>query len=50
MGALEVNGQRYVTAVMQDTDEGRYRDTKILFDHVTGGSKEPEGQEPEGEE
>ncbi|MCI8376303.1 MAG: hypothetical protein HFI29_12870 [Lachnospiraceae bacterium] len=50
VGALEVNGQRYVTAVMQDTDEGRYRDTKILFDHVTGGSKEPEGQEPEGEE
>ncbi len=43
VGALEVNGRRYVTAVMQDSDEGRYKDTKILFDEVTGGGGEPEG-------
>lgn len=44
VGALEADGRRYVTAVMQDTDEGRYKDTKILFDEVTGGSG---GEEPE---
>lgn len=36
IGALEVNGRRYVTAVMQDTEEGRWNDTKILFDEAAG--------------
>lgn len=49
VGALEVNGHRYVTAVMQDSDEGRYKDTKILFDEVTGGSA-PEDEASGGEE
>ena len=49
VGALEFGGRRYVTAVMQDSDEGRYKDTKLLFDQVTGGAGgAPEG-EPEGE-
>lgn len=47
VGALEADGRRYVTAVMQDTDEGRYKDTKILFDEVTGGAG---GEEPDAEE
>lgn len=47
VGALEADGRRYVTAVMQDTDEGRYKDTKILFDEVTGGAG---GEEPGTEE
>ena len=46
IGALEADGRRYVTAVMQDTDEGRYKDTKLLFDEVTGGA----GTVQEGEE
>ena len=45
VGALEANGRRYVTAVMQDSDEGRYKDTKILFDEVTGGGGEEPGTE-----
>ena len=40
VGALEVNGHRYVTAVMKDSEEGRWKDTKILFDHVAGSGEE----------
>lgn len=40
IGALEADGRRYVTAVMQDTEEGRWADTKILFDEASG--KQPE--------
>ena len=40
VGALEVDGRRYVTAVMKDSEEGRWKDTKILFDHVAGGGEE----------
>ena len=50
VGALEAGGRRYVAAVMQDTDEGRYKDIKILFDEVTGGGGEAPEPEPEGEE
>lgn len=49
VGALEADGRTYVTAVMQDTDEGRYRDTKLLFDHVTGGGSDTGEEEPEAE-
>ena len=50
VGALEVDGRRYVTAVMQDSDEGRWKDTKTLFDYVTGAGGEEGGTEPEGED
>ncbi len=40
VGALEVDGRRYVTAVMRDSEEGRWKDTKTLFDHVAGGGEE----------
>ncbi len=36
VGALEVDGRRYVTAVMRDSEEGRWKDTKTLFDHAAG--------------
>lgn len=36
VGALEVNGKRYVTAVMQDSEEGRWKDTRTLFDYAAG--------------
>lgn len=36
IGAIEINGRRYLTAVMQDTEEGRWKDTKILFDEAAG--------------
>lgn len=50
VGALEADGRRYVAAVMQDTDEGRYKDMKILFDQVTGGGGETPETEGEGGE
>lgn len=34
VGALEIGGRRYVTAVMQDSADGRWRDTKTLFDEA----------------
>lgn len=34
IGALEIDGRRYVTAVMQDSEDGRWQDTKILFDEA----------------
>ena len=49
IGALEADGRRYVTAVMQDTAEGRYKDTKLLFDEVTGRGGEPENEPGEEE-
>lgn len=36
IGALEVDGRRYVTAVMQDSEEGRWKDTCTLFDLASG--------------
>ena len=49
IGALEADGRRYVTAVMQDTADGRYKDTKLLFDEVTGRGGEPENEPGEEE-
>lgn len=34
VGALEAGGRRYVTVVMQDSEEGRWKDTKTLFDEA----------------
>lgn len=36
VGAAEINGRRYVTAVMQDSEEGRWKDTLTLFREAAG--------------
>ncbi len=36
VGALEIAGRRYITVVMRDSEEGRWKDTKILFDEAAG--------------
>ncbi len=39
-----INGKRYVAAIMQDSEEGRYTDAKTLFDYVAGTAEGGEAQ------
>ena len=36
VASAELGGKRYVAAVMEDSDSGRYTDAKTLFDYVAG--------------
>ncbi|WP_162609649.1 VanZ family protein [Lachnoclostridium sp. An131] len=36
VASAEIGGKRYVAAVMEDSDAGRYTDAKTLFDYVAG--------------
>lgn len=36
VASAEINGKKYVAAIMEDSEEGRYTDAKTLFDYVAG--------------
>ena len=36
VASAEINGKKYVAAIMEDSEEGRYADARILFDYVAG--------------
>lgn len=51
VASAEIGGKRYVAAIMQDSDAGRYTDAKTLFDYVAGesGGEESSGDTEETE-
>ena len=50
VASAEIGGKRYVAAIMQDSDEGRYTDARTLFDYVTSGTGAESSEEGSGED